>query len=102
MSETTSQVRLLDVRLGRPQDVILRRPQDVRSRRSEDVSWGHPCDDQIGSLGDVLGKLEGTSSGGPGDQYFPAGICHSIYRYAKINKKYLKDYDKNKESSYHQ
>ena len=22
------------------------------------------------------------------------GICHSIYRYAKGNKKYLKDYDK--------
>ena len=28
------------------------------------------------------------------------GICHSIYRYAKTNNKYLKDYDKNKESSY--
>ena len=28
------------------------------------------------------------------------GICHSIYRYAKANSKYLKDYDKNKESSY--
>ena len=28
------------------------------------------------------------------------GICHSIYRYAKVNNKYLKDYDKNKESSY--
>ena len=27
------------------------------------------------------------------------GICHSIYRYAKANKKYMKDYDKNKESS---
>ena len=27
------------------------------------------------------------------------GICHSIYRYAKANKKYRKDYDKNKESS---
>ena len=26
------------------------------------------------------------------------GICHSIYRYAKANKKYMKDYDKNKES----
>ena len=22
------------------------------------------------------------------------GICHSIYRYAKTNKKYMKDYDK--------
>ena len=27
------------------------------------------------------------------------GICHSIYRYAKANNKYMKDYDKNKESS---
>ena len=24
------------------------------------------------------------------------GICHSLYRYAKANKKYMKDYDKNK------
>ena len=30
------------------------------------------------------------------------GICYSIYRYAKANKKYKKDYDKNKESSYFQ
>ena len=28
------------------------------------------------------------------------GICQSIYRYAKANNKYMKDYDKNKESSY--
>ena len=28
------------------------------------------------------------------------GIRHSIYRYAKPNNKYMKDYDKNKESSY--
>ena len=27
------------------------------------------------------------------------GICHYIYRYAKGNSKYMKDYDKNKESS---
>ena len=27
-------------------------------------------------------------------------ICHPIYRYAKSNGKYMKDYDKNKESSY--
>ena len=27
-------------------------------------------------------------------------ICHSIYRYAKANNKYLKDCHKNKESSY--
>ena len=26
------------------------------------------------------------------------GICHSIYRYVKANTKYIKDYDKNKES----
>ena len=25
------------------------------------------------------------------------GICHSIFRYAKANNKYMKDYDKNKE-----
>ena len=28
------------------------------------------------------------------------GICHVINRYAKANDKYIKDYDKNKESSY--
>ena len=28
------------------------------------------------------------------------GICHSIHRCAKANNKYMKDYDKNKESSY--
>ena len=28
------------------------------------------------------------------------GICYYIYRYAKANNKYLKDYHKNKESSY--
>ena len=28
------------------------------------------------------------------------GICHSIHRYAKVNNKYMKSYDKNKESSY--
>ena len=28
------------------------------------------------------------------------GICHSIYQYAKVNNKHMKDYDKNKESSY--
>ena len=27
-------------------------------------------------------------------------ICHSIYWYAKANNKYMKDYDKNKETSY--
>ena len=28
------------------------------------------------------------------------GICHVIHQYAKGNNKYMKDYDKNKESSY--
>ena len=28
------------------------------------------------------------------------GICHTIHRYAKANKKYMKDYDNNKKSSY--
>ena len=28
------------------------------------------------------------------------GICHVIHRHAKANNKYLKKYDKNKESSY--
>ena len=28
------------------------------------------------------------------------GICHSIHRYAKANNKYMRNYDKNKESSY--
>ena len=28
------------------------------------------------------------------------GICRSIYQYAKAKDKYLKNYDKNKESSY--
>ena len=28
------------------------------------------------------------------------GTCHTIHRYAKANNKYMKQYDKNKESSY--
>ena len=28
------------------------------------------------------------------------GMCHSVYQYAKANNKCMKDYDKNKESSY--
>ena len=28
------------------------------------------------------------------------GTCHAIHRYTKANNKYMKDYDKNKESSY--
>ena len=27
-------------------------------------------------------------------------ICHAIHQYAKTNRKYMKDYDKNKELSY--
>ena len=27
-------------------------------------------------------------------------ICHSIYQYTEANNKYMKDYDKNKESLY--
>ena len=30
------------------------------------------------------------------------GICHAIQRYAKVNNKYMKDYDKKKKSSYRQ
>ena len=28
------------------------------------------------------------------------GICHANHQYAKVNNKYMKDYDKDKESSY--
>ena len=28
------------------------------------------------------------------------GICNTIHQYAKANDKYMKDYDKDKESSY--
>ena len=28
------------------------------------------------------------------------GICHAVYRYAKANNKYMKNHDKNKESTY--
>ena len=34
------------------------------------------------------------------EKYIRGGICHSMYRYAKTNKKYMKDCNKNKESSY--
>ena len=29
-----------------------------------------------------------------------SGICHSIHRYARANNKYMKNYDKNEDSSY--
>ena len=28
------------------------------------------------------------------------GICHTIHKYVKASNRYMKDYDKNKESSY--
>ena len=28
------------------------------------------------------------------------GVCHAIHRHAKANNKYMKDYDKNEESSH--
>ena len=28
------------------------------------------------------------------------GMCHAIHRYAETNNKYMKNYNKNKESSY--
>ena len=28
------------------------------------------------------------------------GICYTIHQYAKVNNKYIKDYDKNKELPY--
>ena len=34
------------------------------------------------------------------DKCIRSGICHAIHRHAKANKKYMKDYDKNKELSY--
>ena len=29
-----------------------------------------------------------------------SGICHAVHRYAKVNNRYMKDYDESKESSY--
>ena len=29
------------------------------------------------------------------EKYIRGVICHSIYKYAKANNKYMKDYDKN-------
>ena len=36
------------------------------------------------------------------EKYIRGRICHSIYRYVKANNKYMKDYDENDKSSYHQ
>ena len=35
-----------------------------------------------------------------GEKGIRGGICNVIHRYAKSNNKYIKNYDKNKESSY--
>ena len=34
------------------------------------------------------------------EKCFRGRICHAIHRYVKVNNKYVKYYDKNKESSY--
>ena len=34
------------------------------------------------------------------DKGIRGGISYSIYQYVKVNNKYIKDYEKNKESSY--
>ena len=34
------------------------------------------------------------------DKVIRGGICHAVHRYAKANNKYLKNYDRNKESSF--
>ena len=41
----------------------IRRPLDVISGRPQDIRLRHPRDDQIGSLEDVLGTLEGDVLG---------------------------------------
>ena len=34
------------------------------------------------------------------EKWIRGGICHSVYRYAKADNKYMNDYDQNKELSY--
>ena len=34
------------------------------------------------------------------EKYMRGGICHAIHRYRTANNKYIKNYDKGKESSY--
>ena len=46
---------------------------------------------------DLLTDIDMLSITGKGIR---GGICHSIYRYAKANDKYMKDYGKNIELSY--
>ena len=61
--EFTSHGRLLNVRLERPLNVISGRAQHVRLGRPKDVWSGHLQDGPIGSLGVVLGTLEGDIVG---------------------------------------
>ena len=65
---STSQERSLNVRLGRPMDVI--------SERRYDIRLGHPRDSQIGSLEDVLRKLEGNVLGTSCGPIFAAWVVH--------------------------
>ena len=46
---------------------------------------------------DLLTDIDMLSITGKGIR---GGICHSIYRYAKANDKYIKDYGKSIELSY--
>ena len=72
-AQQSSQVRLLNVRLGPP--------RDFTSGRSQDVSLGRPPDDQIESLGDVLGTLEGDVLGTSCGQIFASWVMSSSTTY---------------------
>ena len=72
-SESTSQGRPLNVRLGRPPDVISGRLHDVRWGSPLDVSSQRPWGGQRESLGTLWGRWRGMSSGRPRDQYLAAG-----------------------------